>query len=173
MKKLFVAMLLTVVTVPLFTSSAQAQYSNSIGADPISLAFGRLAVTYEHRVSTSNSFSIFGSYWSFIDWAAYGIGGSYRWYLDVGNDKQALEGLSVGPLIGFASWSWSGDAAFLNTSYSGGISIIICGSAAYKWVFGGFVVEPNATISFNAVQPTGLSGYNAFGLGVNLGYAWK
>src|SRR5579883_2806914 len=108
MKKIFVAALLVIISFTMFPKSAQAQYANSIGADPISLAFGRLAVTYEHRVSTTNSFSIFGSYWSFVDWTAYGIGGSYRWYLDVGNDKQALEGLSVGPIVGIAFWSWGG-----------------------------------------------------------------
>jgi hypothetical protein len=170
MKKLFVAILFTVICVPMFTSSAQAQYSNSIGADPISLAFGVLNVTYEHKVAPTNSFTIFGSYFSIIDWSAYGIGGTYRWYLDVGNDKQALEGLSLGPLAEIAFWSWNGSYY----SYSGGASVIIGGNVSYKWIFGGgFVVEPNATIAFNAAAPTGFSGYHAFGLGVNLGYAWR
>ncbi len=176
MKKLFVAMLFTVLTVPLFTTPAQAQYSNSISGDPLHfLLFGRLDVTYEHRVSAGNSFTIFANYWSFVDWAAYGIGGSYRWYFDVGNGQDALQGFSAGPLVGLAFWSWSGDAAVLNYSYGGGASLYIGGSAAYKWIFGGgFVVEPNITLILNALSPTGLGGiYNPFGLGVNLGYAWR
>lgn len=149
---------------------AAKRFHQSIGANPLGLAFGMLNATYEQQLKAKNSFTISGYYWSFLDWSAYGIGGSYRWYLfDKDTGKQPLEGFSAGPLVSFSTWSY--DGAF-NSTFDGGINVAIGGEAGYKWVFGsGFMVEPIIQVSFGIISITGLD-YQPFGAGVNLGYAW-
>jgi hypothetical protein len=143
------------------------RYTHSISADPISLAFGVFNATYEWQTAPINSFTIFGEYWSFVDWSAYGIGASYRWYPHLFEDgKKPLEGFSVGPRIDISFWNWGGYTG-LNNNYT---SIGIGGEAAYKWVFGGFVVEPLIVINIPILKI--VYTYGAFGPGVNLGYAW-
>ncbi len=148
--------------------TAAQNYKNSISADPISLAWGFLNLTYENRIGATNSFTVFGSYWSYSNWTAFGIGGSYRWYFEIGDAKRPLQGLSAGPLVSFGFWDYATSSVH---SYSGGTSAAIGGELAYKWVFGGFVVEPILRLAFNLASISGLD-YRAYGLGVNLGYAW-
>jgi hypothetical protein len=164
-------------------TSSTGGYSNAISVDPIRLIFGSFDASYELRMGQSNSLVIFGNYWNISGlWSAFGFGASYRWYIDVSDiskiNKGALEGFSVGPAVSVGFWSWTG-ASFYDpygvlSSYSGGASINIGGSAAYKWVFGGgWFVEPNVGIMFPISHPTGFSGFNVFGLGAGVGYAWK
>lgn len=140
-------------------------YIHSITANPIALAFGVLNVTYEQQIGPKNSFTGFGSYWSFGDWTAIGIGGSYRWYI-MADQANPIQGLSAGPLAAIGFWDYDTD------TYEGSTSLAIGGEVAYKWVFdGGFSIEPIAQISFNLLDIEGLS-YRPVSIGVNLGYAW-
>ncbi len=150
-------------------SSAQNKqfFHQAISGDPISLAFGLLNVSYEQQIAPKNSFTVFGSYWSYSDWSAGGFGGSYRFYL-MQETVRALEGFSFGPFASVSFWSYSN--AYYH--YDGGTSIAIGAEAAYKWVFsGGFMVEPIIRLSFPLTTITGLS-YHGTSVGVNLGYAW-
>ncbi|MGA2297257.1 MAG: hypothetical protein ABSG15_06905 [FCB group bacterium] len=146
------------------------RYSHSISANPIGLVFGIFNATYEQQTAPINSFTVFGNYWSVLDWSAYGFGGSYRWYPHLFEDgKKPLEGFSVGPRADIGFWSWTGFGSY---SGYGGTSIAIGGEAAYKWVFGGFVVEPIIVLEINVSKVVGYTNYNAFAGGCNLGYAW-
>ncbi len=168
MKSLCAAVLLVIALsfIPTQRADAQAR-DHSITADPIGLAFGLLNATYEQRVGNANSFTVFGSYWSYSEWTAVGFGGSYRWYFNLNDGKTPLEGLSAGPMISVGFWDWGGPFA----SFDGGTSIAIGGELAYKWIFNQFVVEPILRLNFNVADINGLD-YRAYGLGVNLGYAW-
>jgi hypothetical protein len=170
MKAIFAACLIALALTCVPGQQAQAQARDHvISADPLGLAFGMLNATYEQKVGNSNSFTIFGSYWSYLSWTAYGFGGSYRWYFNLNDGKAPLEGLSAGPMISVGVWDWGG-ISFIN-DYSGGTSIAIGGELAYKWIFGQFAVEPILRLNFNVASISGLD-YRAYGLGVNLGYAW-
>lgn len=150
--------------------SQQRRYSQSISANPIGLAFGVLNATYEQKLDPVNTFTINGYYWAITDWNAFGIGGSYRWYLKIIDDnKHIIEGLSVGPLVAIGFWSWKGSSLYKDY---GGVSFAIGGELAYKWIFDGFVVEPMINLTFNVNKIEGLSTYNPFSAGINLGYAW-
>ncbi len=173
MKRFLPIVILPCLIVPLLMPvHVCAQYNKSISADPIGLAFGIFNATYENRLGSSNSFTLFGSYFTFSggDWVAFGFGGSYRWYLKVGDGNKAIKGLSVGPYASVGFWQWRG-SSFFNT-YSGGTSVALGGEIAYKWILNGFVIEPIFRLAFNLSKITGLD-YQAYGLGVNLGYAWK
>ncbi len=169
MKRIGMMLFVFVCLYTLLPGQSIAQpYSNSISANPIGLAFGVLNATYENKLSPTNSFTIFGLYYGYTDWAAFGVGGSYRWYLDINEGKRPIEGLSVGPMAEFGFWSWSGPSYITN---DGGASFAIGGEVAYKWVFNKFVVEPIVRLSIPVVKIHGLT-YHSFGGGVNLGYAW-
>lgn len=149
----------------IFAQRVVQNYNQSIGANPIGLAFGLFNAKYEQQVSAENSFTAEVIYWNFAGWSAFGVGGSYRWYLFQESEK-ALKGFSFGPYASVGFWS------FENATWGGGTSLAIGGEAAYKWVFdGGFMVEPIVNVNFNILNLDGLS-YRPFGLGVILGYAW-
>lgn len=160
-----IALIMGLLIVPNLQSAPK--YSNSLSANPIGLVFGVLNATYEWQTTPENSFTIFGSYWTLSDWSAWGFGASYRWYIVPQTGKKIIEGFSFGPRAELSYWD------YLSTwyNYSGGLGISIGGEASYKWVFGGFVVEPQITLMINVVKVSGLS-YPGFGTGVNLGYAW-
>ena len=160
--------ILSLITMCTLSPAAKAQkHEHSISANPIGLVFGVINATYENKLSKENSFTVSGYYWSYSSWNAFGVGGSYRWYIV---DKHALEGFSFGPVVSLGFWSWDGNS-IVNDNYDGGTSLSIGGEAAYKWIFGSFVVEPQVGFSINLIKINGLS-YRGFGLGVNLGYAW-
>lgn len=168
LKSIFVSMLIMLCFGLSSTGNAREVYSNSISANPLGLAFGILNATYETQLSVQNSLTISGYYYSWAaDWAAYGIGGSYRWYIVKEQGKRIIEGFSFGPMAAFSFWSWTGAGTF-----DGGSTLSIGIEGAYKWVFGGFVVEPILTISFPVSRFSGAPTYQSYGLGVNLGYAW-
>ena len=169
MKKIIAIAFLVVLTLSALPNRTQAQaYSKSIGADPLGLAFGLFNATFESKISSTNSFTLFGSYWTYVDWSAYGFGGSYRWYFDLNDGKRPITGLSAGPFASVGFWTWGGPSYI---DYSGGTSFAIGGEVAYKWVFGGFVVEPILRLALPVSKVNGLN-YTSFGLGCTLGYAW-
>jgi hypothetical protein len=145
-------------------------YKQSISIDPLDFLISKVFnATYEHQICKENSFTVFASYYSFSDYAsAFGIGGSYRWYLtDVLKDEKfPIQGLSVGPMARVSYWSydavWSEDA---NDVY-----IVIGGEAAYKWVFDDWVVEPILRLGIGVTDIQ--TSYSGWGAGVNVGYAW-
>ena len=146
-------------------------YSNSLSADPLGLAFGMLNATFESRVGAQNSFTLFGNYYTstyLADWTAFGFGGSYRWYFDINDGKRPIQGLSAGPFIAFSFWSWGGPS-WIN--YDNSLAVAIGGEGAYKWVFGGFVVEPYLRLALPITKGDGIT-YRGYGLGCNLGFAW-
>lgn len=153
-----------------FTSDLHAQkmiraFHQAITADPISLAFGVLNARYEDQINPENSFTILGQYYSFGDWTAVGIGGSFRWYL-LQEDTKAIKGFSFGPAIAIQAWSSS-----YSSDYNGTI-VSIGAEAAYKFVIdAGFAIEPNLVILYGTSKLTGLE-YRTVSLGVSLGYAW-
>ncbi|TAL68339.1 MAG: hypothetical protein EPN82_10960 [Bacteroidetes bacterium] len=169
--KLFVMLIIATLALSLPSKSVNAQsYNNAISGNLLGLAYyyQEFDVTYENRVSARNSFTIKGYFFSgFGYYDAYGIGGSYRWYLKLIQDnKSPLEGLSVGPMGMVLFWGskWSG--------YKSSATFAVGGEAAYKWVFDGFVVEPILTLGLNLMGIEGIT-YPVFGLGCNLGYAWN
>jgi multidrug transporter EmrE-like cation transporter len=171
MKKLYV--FIFAITIILMTASVQdlfgqrvvKNYNQSIGVNPIGLAFQFFNAKYEQQVTADNSFTVDVIYWGYATWTGFGIGGSYRWYLFQENDK-ALRGFSFGPAVSVGFWSAD------ESVYNDATALNIGGEAAYKWVFeGGFMVEPYVSLTFNALSITGLN-YQPFGLGVVLGYAW-
>ena len=145
---------------------AQAQeakaYSKAITADPISLIWGNFNVTYEFQTGPQNSLTILGSYYYPSGWSAIGLGASYRWYIVKEKKKKIIEGFSFGPKGILSFWSSSVE--------DGGVGFSLGAEAAYKWVFGGFAVEPIFSLMIPLVK-YGTSGVY-YGLGVNLGYAW-
>ncbi len=174
MKKI-TTILIAIVIVAIFASSsvlAQTKgmkYNQSISANPLGLVFGVFNATYEQQIAPKNSFTINGSYFTYNDWTAGSIGGSYRFYL-LQEDVRAIQGFSFGPMAQIAFWSWGGPGSY---SYDGGTVFYIGAEAAYKWVFsGGFVVEPSIALRFGVNQLEGLGGFSSYGIGVNLGYAW-
>jgi len=123
MKRFLSMVILLCLIIPfLMPAPVSAQYNKAISADPVGLAFGIFNATYENKLGSSNSFTLFGSYFTFQsgDWVAFGFGGSYRWYLKIGDGNKALKGLSVGPYASLGFWKWKGQSFY--TNYSGGTS---------------------------------------------------
>ncbi len=168
MKKAF--LLIALVTIfslsmtEVYAQKVVKKYNQSISANPIGLAFGLFNATYEKALSPENSFTAGFMYWGYGGWSAYGLSGSYRWYLFQDSEKM-LKGLSFGPMVSLGMWGYEND------TYANSTSVSVGGEISYKWIFDGFVVEPNAQISFNVLSIDGLT-YKPFGIGVNLGYAW-
>ncbi len=151
-----------------YSQKVMKKYNQSITGNPVALAFGLLNATYEQQVSKENSFTVFGSYWSFGGWNAFGFGGSYRWYL-MQDDKKALEGFSFGPMASVGFWSYDNTGY---TDFGTGTSFAIGAEGAYKFIFdGGFTVEPIIQLGINVLEVNGLS-YRAFSVGANIGYSW-
>lgn len=171
MKKLSYVLLILFIVFSTMELSAQKRvtpvekYSNGISANPIGLVFGFLNATYEFQVAPENSITISGYYWNFLGWTAYGLGGSYRFYIVKEETKRIIEGFSFGPAASVGFWGYE------TSLYSNGTSLAIGGEAAYKWVWGGFMLEPNIQLMINVLNIEGLA-YRSFGLGVNIGYAW-
>jgi len=148
--------------------AAKGNYSQAITTNPLGLAFGLLNATYEQQLSSNNSFTVNGYYWTITDWIGYGIGGSYRWYFDLFKTRQKpLEGFSVGAAINLNSWTWNGFVS----AYDNGITIMIGGTATNKWVWDGFALEAGVSLGFPIVGLEGLN-ISPFGLVGAIGYAW-
>ncbi|MBE2189675.1 MAG: DUF3575 domain-containing protein [Candidatus Kapabacteria bacterium] len=172
MKKLYIfifamtIILMTASVQDLFAQRIVKNYNQSIGVNPIGLAFQFFNARYEQQVSAENSFTVDAIYWGPKSWSAFGVGGSYRWYLFQENDK-ALRGFSFGPTVSIGFWSSE------KNNYPGGTSLGLGADASYKWVFdGGFVVEPTFGVNFNVLKIDGLDTYPSILPGVVLGYAW-
>lgn len=158
----------------IMASSANAQgknaYQYNISIDPFDFVVSKtLNATFEYKLSSENSFTIAGSYYKYNDWwSAFGIGGSYRWYIDLFKEgNRALTGFSVGPCARLSFWTWD---AYGSTSSETQLSL--GGEAAYKWIFkGGWSVEPILRLTFGVLDVPGLD-YGGWGAGVNLGYSF-
>jgi len=138
------------------------RYEYSISGDPIDfLNRDALNVTFEFQTDKINSVTIFGTFYNIDTKAiksAFALGASYRWYPNfIPDGKKCIEGFAIGP--------------FINGIFFDGGSVFGLGPEfAYKWVFGGFVVEPTFRIYiFTGSERTT---FHSWGLGLNLGYAW-
>jgi len=164
MKKLFISLALSAIL--LVPSISRADINNAIGADFVSLTRGVLSVTFEQQISSKGSFTVFGSYFGYNDWAAGGIGASYRFYL-LQKSTKALEGFSFGPTFQVSFWNNTGP-----NDYSSKTQFILGGEASYKWVIGNvFEIEPNVHLTFPVNTVEHLD-YRAWWAGITLGYAW-
>jgi hypothetical protein len=179
MKKLFAIM---TIFCALFVASpkADAQLVHNqpgnycISVDPFDLLISKtLNATYEIKMGSSNSLSIFGSYYNYSSsWSGFGIGASYRWYVNLfGENTKALEGFSFGPLASVGFWKYDAPK-HTNFNYDNDVMFSIGIEAAYKWTFSkNFFVEPIARIGFAVNDVNGL-GYDPVGGGINIGYTW-
>jgi len=171
MKRLLI---LTITVVMMLSSAMDAQaknYTKAITGDPLDFLLSKVFnVTYEHQISKDNSFTIFASYYNYSEyWSAFGIGGSYRWYLSnvLKDEKIPIEGLSVGPMIRASFWT----SDYYDFEDANSIYVVIGGEAAYKFIFDDWVVEPIIRLGIGVTDVENL-GYSGWGAGVNVGYAW-
>jgi hypothetical protein len=167
-KKIIIAAFFIAVMIPnIMTAQREVKkYNYSIGASPITLAFGVLPIIYEQQIGKENTFTAQFVYSGYQGWTGLGLGASYRWYLFQEREK-AIKGFGFGPLARIEYFGYE------NSSYSSKTSIAIGAEGSYKFIFdGGFIVEPIVQICFNVINIDGLS-YRPFGIGVNVGYAWK
>ncbi len=171
MKKFIV--LIAILFATSFTG-VKAQYTSAISIDPLDFLISKVVnATYEYRLSENNSLTLSASYYAYSDyWKAFGIGGSYRWYLSdvLRDEKEPIEGLSVGPMVRLSFWTF--DGADPLDVVDDGAYIVIGGEAAYKYNFApNWFVEPIIRIGF-AVTDLEYLGYDPIGGGINLGYNW-
>lgn len=155
--------------------SAKASYNESISIDPISLLFRTITIDYETQISKHNSYSLSALYYQISksqgNWNGYGIGGSYRWYIQFGDlRKKPIEGLSVGPFAHLVYFSFSKASTNVDEP-TPGAALTIGADAAYKWIYNQWVIEPVIALEFPLRQPEGVA-MNPIWLGVHLGYAW-
>jgi len=151
-----------------------AAYQSAITTDPLDLINShRFNIRYEHLLEKNNSITaefLFDNNYSDVESSGFLLGASYRWYLrDVFPIKTtALEGFAVGP---FARLGFYNQKITVNSDND--FALEIGGEVIYKWVFGGFAVEPIIRIGFKALGP----GYYSKGFyawpGVSIGYAWS
>ncbi len=164
----FVILALALTLTTQESKARKASYSQAITVNPIGLAFGSLNALYEGQLSKKNSFTAGGYLFTIGDWVGYGVGGSYRWYIDLFKTrKRPIEGFAVGPKAQIDTWTWGGAAK----SYDGGVTFTIGGEAVYKWIWDGFVLETGVVVNFNLAGLEGLN-YSPFGLVGSIGYAW-
>jgi hypothetical protein len=155
------------------SSGILGKYGQAISIDPLVFLINKVFnVTYEHRIGESNSLTIFGQYFNPTSyWTGYGIGASYRWYIDIMKDgKRALDGFSVGPMVGFTYWTLD-NVYWADQGWGDGGQLYIGAEVSYKFQFENWFIEPNIKYSIGIGELTGLS-YDYYGLGVNAGYAW-
>lgn len=173
------AILAAVIITPAFSqktigsSGIMGKYGQAISIDPLVFLINKVFnVTYEHRIGEANSLTIFGQYFSPNEWwTGYGIGASYRWYIDITKDgKRALDGFSVGPMVGFSYWTMD-NVFWESQGWGSGGQLYIGGEVNYKFQFENWFIEPNIKYSFPIGDLVGLN-YDYYGLGVNAGYAW-
>jgi hypothetical protein len=171
MRKLIIV-LAAVLLISVSANAQRGNYSQAIKANPLGLALGIFNAEYEFRLGTNNSLGISGNYWTlFSDWNAYGVGATYKWYFDAFNTgANALAGLGVGPALSADFWTYNTGAGLFN--YDGGTTFRVGAEATYKWIFGGFVVEPGMNFMFVVSEVTGLGTISPFGIIFNIGYAW-
>ncbi len=149
------------------------RYAQAISVDPFVFLVNKVFnVTYEHRVGADNSLTGFLQYYKPLSyWSGVGLGVSYRWYIDITKEgKKALEGFSVGPLLGFTYWSLD-NVLYEDQGWGSGAQLFIGAEVNYKFTFDGWFIEPNIKYSFPLGDLTGLD-YTFYGFGVNLGWAW-
>jgi hypothetical protein len=151
---------------------SQSRYNYCIGANPIGLLFGLFNVSFEMKTARANSFAAYLNYWGLSGWNGYGLGASYRWYIDAFKDgKKPIEGFFVGPAISFGFWDYTGSGAQHASDWNGA-TFAFGGEAGYKWIWDSFYLEPTLGISLTVAKPEHLTNYSVLYGGVTLGYAW-
>lgn len=170
--------LLSLFVLSLFLLTAthtKAAYTKAITVDPILLLqWNDLRFRYETSLSSKNSLALDLELDNrYNDVVGFRVGALYRWYFrDVFPVHTAgLEGFNLGPyaLLGFYSWDYpvSNERRERRTN----VHLELGGELAYKWVFGGFTIEPNFRLGFPVVKKGYYTNFY-YGFGVGLGYAW-
>jgi hypothetical protein len=172
----FISLVLALFFVAATLGSTAATYTTSknkvVSVNPVSLSYGKVNVSLESKMGTSNSFTGTFGYWNWqYDYTAINIGVSYKWYIDAFEEgKNALNGLAIGPRLDYYFWNYSGNNPYYK-EYSG---FDIGAEVSYKWVFGNgkWAVEPLISFGFPILK----NDYNYkpqnYGWGVNLGYCF-
>ncbi|MGE5480555.1 MAG: hypothetical protein ACM3U1_09050 [Chloroflexota bacterium] len=165
------SLLIALVALVAFGAPARAAYNSSLTIDPISfLAADVFNLTYEWRTAPKNSVALTLAYDSYGSWNTMVIQGQYRWYLPLGDVRKVpLEGFSLGPWVALAYHSWDGAD---NSLFDNGADFLIGAEASYKWVFDGFVLEPNLGFGFGVNKVQGFDRNNYSYYGVKIGYGW-
>lgn len=154
------------------TSFAQ-QYKQAIMTDPLDLInTSRFNIRYEQMLTKKNSFTAELVYdYNYNNVHGFVVGAAYRWYFrnlfpDV--KTSGIEGLIVAPYARLGIYRHK-----LNTNnYDNDLGLEIGGEVAYKWVFGGFAVEPIIRLGIGATGPEYYNkGFHPWP-GVSIGYAW-
>lgn len=180
-KVLFAAALIVAATSLKAQSGGNPQ--NAIKINPLSLIFATGNVAYERAVSENSSFQL-GVFYSGVSisglkYSGLGITPEYRFY--VAGNKQALNGVYVGPFVRYQSFSLkdkNSDSEAKFTSFGGGAVI-----GWEKTWSSGFVLDLFAGPAYNSGKVKDKSGSNdfdvagsidGFGLrtGITIGFAF-
>lgn len=164
----------------LLAGSLRAQnYRNALTANPIG-AFVGLGdangnAQFEYALSGENSivarFNFVSRDITSYPVNAYGIGGSYRWYLP---PNRAIAGLWIAPAFDLLMVKWKYPDAETSSTF-----INICGEVGNKWIIEQWVIEPwfGLGISIGKVEAKlnrtlGYGNGVLWQLGLSLGYSW-
>lgn len=165
-----------------YSQSFSQNYRNAITLNPVgffAVGDANANIQYENALSGENSFivriPIIIRDISTYPVSAFGIGGSYRWYLP---PNRAIVGVWVAPAIDILFLKWK----YLNKeeSYVSKTLINIWGEVGHKWIFEQYVIEPFFGLGLGIGEAqakdkkTSLNYGNGilWQLGVSLGYSW-
>jgi hypothetical protein len=161
--------------VPDKLSAQRSSYNEAITVEPLNfLINGIINAKYEQKLSPTNSFTVGGllaySHPSGGTWLGIGVGGSYRWYVDLFKTRQKpIQGFSVGPRASILYLSFDNEQ---NASpLKNGTIFRIGGEANYKWIWDAFVLEAGILLEFPVLNGSDFEP-GAFGLNASIGYAW-
>jgi hypothetical protein len=174
-KKIIVAAFIMALIIPNIMKAQKEvkKYNYSLSTSPISLAFDVWPlITYEQQIGKENTITAQIRYTTQPNWTGWGLGASYRWYFFQETEK-AIKGIGFGPLVRVEYFSHKADKADISDETL--TSIAIGFETSYKWIIdGGFIIEPILQIGFSVNNKTiNPFTYPIFGIGINVGYAWK
>jgi hypothetical protein len=142
------------------------------------LLFSNSSLQYESSISGENSFTaridfLFTKIQGYSV-SAFGLGGSYRWYLP---PYRAIDGLWVGPALDLIFLKWKYEKEVISATF-----IHISGEVGYKLFFEQIVVEPSFKLLFSIGSAKSSGTINqveldygdgiGYGFGLSVGYSW-
>ena len=163
------------LSAPMLTAQ---NYRNALSVNPLGLLFNRASVQYEMSLSGENSVAGRVNFLmreiSGYDVSAFGLGGTYRWYLP---PYRAIDGLWVGPSLDILFLKWKYVKEEISQTF-----FSVGGEVGYKYFFDQLFIEPNFGLVFTIGQAKTSSQVNPITLdygdgigyefGLSLGYAW-
>lgn len=185
MKKLVLVVLIVMVGIitSLNIANAEEKPEQIISVNPLGLVFGITNVEYEKVFKDNTTWALRGLYWGQEtgdwSWSAIGAGGSYRKYFSPNTNPKVFTGGFWGAGVDFLNISADLES-FGDTESGSAFFFGPKGEIGYKWLLG---QENNISVSIAGelgyymgsleIADTSIpfSGI-AFGLPVNIGYAW-